>query len=339
MSAETRSALAQLRERTYSVSQLETYAQCPFRYFAERLLLLNVAGELDEEFTPREKGTILHEALCEFYTARRDRGLPPLMHSSEAEFEEAVRDLTQIVTRKLEQLEIPDPFWEVDKASMLGNHGTGRSLIRAILEADRSRNVQSEPRYFEVVFGGAAGVGAKGDRILSTQEPVMIGDLKIRGKVDRVDVGKDFFTIVDYKTGSVIPGIGDVRDGLSLQLAVYLYAVDRLLHPALAPAGAVYFQLRDPVKLRLGLGAAAYNNVAFEVSPRSQQLLKDEEELRAVIGSSLRVVGEAVAGIAGGRFPLTRPENIRKVCVYCEYKMICRIQTLRQVQPASTEEP
>ena len=66
------------REAVFSVSQLETYAACPFRYFAERLLRLEVPEDLGDEWTLQERGSLLHRILYEFQVERRAGALPSL---------------------------------------------------------------------------------------------------------------------------------------------------------------------------------------------------------------------------------------------------------------------
>ena len=163
LSTNARSALAQMKLRTYSVSQLETYARCPFRFFAERILHLNVVRDLEEGFTPLERGNLLHEALFEFHTRRRDGGLPSLPRCSDAEFAAAIEDLTRIIEEKMARFDIDDPFWEVDRQMILGWRGGRRGLVREYLEFERQRKLEVEPRFFEVAFGDELGVGGGTD--------------------------------------------------------------------------------------------------------------------------------------------------------------------------------
>jgi ATP-dependent helicase/DNAse subunit B len=182
----------------------------------------------------------------------------------------------------------------------------------------------------------------KADEFLSREEPLVAGRVKLRGKVDRVEVGRDCFAVVDYKTGRGVARIEDIREGLSLQLPVYLYAVEELLEKetgaSLAPAAGLYYQLREPVKIQLGLGSGEFRGRAFEASAGSRQMMKTTKDLRAVIGAAIEKVNQYVEDIALGKFPLTSPEKVEKVCSNCEFKAICRIQTVRYVEPTSSED-
>lgn len=67
---------ARVRERfseshAYSVEQIETYLDCPFRFFVQRVLGIEEIEEPVAEFDARERGRIAHEALHAFHEAHR----------------------------------------------------------------------------------------------------------------------------------------------------------------------------------------------------------------------------------------------------------------------------
>ena len=101
LSPASRRALEQRRERTYSVSQLETYGECPFRYFSDRVLNLNPTEEEETGLTSMEKGSLAHKILFEFYDRRRD--VPSISGCENADFDEAVADLRRIARDHLNE--------------------------------------------------------------------------------------------------------------------------------------------------------------------------------------------------------------------------------------------
>ena len=105
----------------------------------------------------------------------------------------------------MESLDIPDVFWEMEKELILGRGGTGEGLLRRFLEHERGRQDSMEPAYFEVSFGGTPGTPGTADRILSREEPVTFGGARLRGRIDRVEIGDGFFAVMDYKTGKRHP--------------------------------------------------------------------------------------------------------------------------------------
>ncbi|MEW6511787.1 MAG: PD-(D/E)XK nuclease family protein [Bacteroidota bacterium] len=336
-----RKALERTNERVFSATQLETYAECPFRYFARAVLRLEAEEEFAEEITAGEKGSAMHEILFEFFTARRERNLPPLRMLSDEEFEAAVREAIAIASRTFDRFDIPDVFWEIEKEAILGHDGTD-GLLREFLECERRREEPLSPAYFEVSFGGATGAGGNVDPLLSTPDPVTLGQIRLRGKVDRVDVGDRFFTVIDYKTGSKVPGLKDIREGRSMQLPLYLHAVRELLRAResreVAPAGGFYYRLRDSVELRPGVAAETFRGKAFPARSKYRQFVQDERELQNVIDGASDAAEQAVKGMAGGEFPLTRPELVEEVCGSCDVRTVCRIQTLKHL-PKERGEP
>jgi ATP-dependent helicase/DNAse subunit B len=332
--------LAANSNATFSVSQLETYAACPFRFFAERVLALNVAEEFQEELTPLEQGSLLHEALFEFYTARRKLEQPPLWQCTDGEFKRACAELARIVEEKLSSFDIPDAFWEIDKEALLGRPSGAVGVLEEFLQCERERDVEPVAEFFEVAFGGPPGMLF--DPGLSQEEPVSVGRIRLKGKVDRIDLAADHFTIIDYKTGRKLPTSGDVRAGLSLQLPLYLFVTQRLLadggKPGRAPAGGLYYRLRSPVFVRAALGDGEFKGRAFGRHDRVRNVSESAEEMRILMDTSLSAAEGYVDGMARGRFPLVDAERVKEVCGYCAFKTMCRIQSVRRVQSSNREE-
>ncbi len=333
ISPEAREKLAQLKHRVYSVSQLETYGKCPFQFLAQRLLRLNVVEEFDEEFSPLEKGSVLHEALFEFYTERREKSLPSLIGCSDGEFSEAYRRLLEITERKLAEIDIPDAFWDLEKELILGDRSTGRGILWEFMNHERNRSTSFRPAYFEVGFGSKLGAQTRIDLSFSSEDPIVAGSVMLRGKVDRVEMSERAFSIIDYKTGKNLPKLEDIRAGISLQLPVYLYSIERLMEEKLArecvPAGGVYYQLRSPIGLKIGVGSTAYKD-RLGIAGRAGYLPTDHD-FRTLIDESVAMVNTFVDDMSQGKFPLTSLNKVDKVCKYCDYKTICRIQTIRRV--------
>ena len=331
-----------IRDRVLSVSQLETYAGCPFRFFSRYVLRLREREEYEEGMTPAEKGALLHGTLYNFFSARRARNAPALKGASPEVIEEAARELVGIARAALESLDIPDVFWEIEKELILGRGSQGEGLLRRFLEYERQRQDSMQPGYFEVSFGGKPGSPGTTDSVLSREEPVTLGGARLRGRIDRLEVGDGFFAVMDYKTGRDIPGLGEIREGLSLQLPAYLFAAGELLSGAgrgdLVPAGGLYYRLRDDVELKPAVVAEEFRGRAFAGASRSRQIVAGEGAIQEVIRETGRFIGLLLDGMSGGRFPLTRPDMVRKLCGHCGFRTVCRIQSLKHVTPESPEE-
>ena len=264
---------------------------------------------------------------------RQARGLPAPRELSNEAFNDAVRELEGIAEHRLSSMEIPGPFWEMEKDFILGRPGSEPGLLHSFLLTERKRTDGMLPAFFEVAFGQPGSRPAETDGRLSTPAPVKIGDLNLRGRIDRLDVGGNSFTVIDYKTGNSVPTFADIRSGASLQLPLYLRAAEELLSRAgspLAPAAGLYYRLREPVELQLALGSARYSGVAFDAPRTSRRVLKTQAELEAITDAAVRRANEYVDAMKHGEFPLATPERRETVCRYCEFKTICRVTTVQR---------
>ncbi len=329
LSDEARRKLEAFKNKVFSVSRLESYGKCPFQYFSSRVLRLNVLPEMEEGLTPLEKGGVIHEILYEFYVDRREKNLPPLFECSAAQFDQALHDLKAVARAKLKALNIPDVLWRIDKELLLGGHGR-KGALESFLEKEACRKLNVVPKYFEVAFGPYVGGRRASDPRLGDKNPITAGNVQLRGKVDRIEVGEDIFTVIDYKTGEHTPRREEIDLGMSLQLPMYLYAVERLLaehsRQSLKPAAGIYYKL-IPAKEELGLGNAEFSGKAFPLARKSKQLMENGKALRALVDQAILFVNEYVDDIGHGKFPLTTPEKAERVCRYCDFQRVCRIQT------------
>jgi len=340
--ASERESLASFRNRVYSVSQLETYAACPFRFFSQTILRLREMPQFEEGLSPREKGAIVHAVLYEFFRSRRERALPEVRALSAEDFEAACQELLALAREKLGSLDIADVFWEIDRELLLGREGKQEGLFRRFLECERSRKDDLQPAYFEVSFGGTPGRRGSSDSVLSREEPLELGGAHLRGKIDRLDIGEGYFAVIDYKTGRDVRSLSDMQKGLSLQLPVYLQAAEELLRQnaraPLVPAAGIYYKIGSEVKMSLALGSAEFEGRAFPKGTRAKGIVKDSTALREIFSGSDGSVAQILDGVSSGNFPLTRPDLVPTVCTHCPMKTICRIQTLKHVSPEAAEQ-
>ena len=358
LSPASRRALELRRERTYSVSQLETYGECPFRYFSDRVLNLNPTEEEETGLTNMEKGSLAHRILFEFYDRRRDA--PPISGCENADFDEAVTDLQRIARDHLDAEEAQRHlnradklFWEIEAERFIGGHGrTG--VLPAFLEAERERDLEVQPRYFEVEFGPSVR-SEPTDPHLGSTEAIMVGEVSLSGRIDRVELGNGMFVIGDYKTGSNIPKLNDLLEGRSLQLPLYIAVVEQLLRQqsssiqgiedvleSVKGVGGVYYVLQEEGKAELGIGDKEYNKKAFQAFPQNRQLLpnrwyeiedtqvdSDSDAFRSMVDKAVEYANQYVRSIADGDFQLTSHDKT-KVCRYCSFKRICRVGAITE---------
>ena len=126
------------------------------------------------------------------------------------------------------------------------------------------------PEGYEISFGGCQG--------LETSD-VTLGDLgrmRLRGKIDRVDVCEDgdkrYVKVIDYKTGEKAFDLGELCYGLQMQLVVYMNAaleMEQKKHPEklVIPAGLFYYRMKDPIVDKPGEGSAIDEAILKELRP------------------------------------------------------------------------
>ena len=365
LSAEIRERLERRRQRTYSVTELETYAKCPFQYFVNNVLRFRVEeDETEDELSSLERGSLLHKVLFIFYYNRREREDPPLGQCNDADFKEAIQQLDEILEnaseeRRGQRKETPigenNLFWDTDIAKL-------RVALRKWLEAERTYDVPVLPRYFEVGFGPEGkprNPELRRDPELSCTTPISIGNVHMTGKIDRIDIGNGAFNIIDYKTGNSTIRMPEILSGRSLQLPIYLQIAKKLLDDRgiteLESASGLYHKVRlDQCEVELGIGAKFQNGIAYKgfkgkdwkKFSSSGQLLDDElfdDRLVRVSG----YIQQYVDSISNGDFPLiTRvetfvdseeegnapitPKDRTAPCSYCAYKRVCRVGAISE---------
>jgi ATP-dependent helicase/nuclease subunit B len=323
LTEDLKSSLLELRETQYSITQLESYAKCPYQYFADRVLKLTTLEEPTEELEAFELGSLLHSILYEFYTKLKDKNIV-LQGANDKDFSKAEKLLFNTAREKIDKLRLNSSLTFFEKEKILGIDGNKKnSILFKFLINERNVTDGFIPEYFELVFGKVDKYS--GDKSLSFEE-FEIGDVKVRGKIDRVDINDEEETIkvVDYKLSGKRPTQNELQSGLSLQLPLYLYAAKELINAQMnktyEPYGSEIYSLKfnqkdfGPKIIKMG---RTQSNVKDKMIPMA------EEMIEICIDSINKYVNE----ISSGKFNLSKLEDREsKVCKYCNFRSICRIQ-------------
>jgi RecB family exonuclease len=269
-----------------SVSRVERYLECPFRFFAAEVLRLEEDLEDEGTRTPLERGRFLHELFERFYAewARRGGGqiTPVTIGDANHLFDE-------VAERALAGLPAAEAVLE--RPRLLGS-GVGPGMGHRVLAMEAERPAKIRERLLEFPLDGQFRfVGADGAP----------RDVMLRGKADRIDLLEDgTFRVVDYKTRQV------PNPRKALQLPIY----------GLCAAAAL--SGREGREWRLV--EACY--VSLEGARTVVSLPARPDALAAVLASAeVRLIG-ALGDIAAGHFP-PRPVD-RRLCAVCAYASVCR---------------
>ena len=153
LSEEAKENLNSYKGKEYSISQLETYAKCPYKYFAERVLNLKPVEEPTEEIEALEMGSLLHNILYEFYSTVRKEGII-ISKASEEDFNIVQDILFKIAEEKINEGNFNSPLTFYEKEKILGINGDRKnSLLYIFLKTEKENDDNFIPEFFEVIFG------------------------------------------------------------------------------------------------------------------------------------------------------------------------------------------
>lgn len=194
-----------------SVSQLNSYANCPYQFFCSHVLKLMPDEERSLELDARDHGNVVHQVLQTFWEEHLEGPLPSI-EKGQAKIEGLLRK----------------EYGALGTMPSLGLIRTMRDFIRHDLTSAQGG---FRPRYLEKWFQG-----------LVIKTPV--GPVGVRGRIDRIDLHPDgAYVLYDYKTGSA-PQINAMVDGKDVQIAAYLLAAQSIL-PQGKNVGAAYYVIGD----------------------------------------------------------------------------------------------
>lgn len=326
ISSAARQTLDELKFTEYSISQLETYAKCPYKYFAERILKLKPVEEPVEEIEALEMGTLLHSIFFEFYTNINKKGIY-LFNCSDKDFKFVYDLIFTIAEDKISKANFHSPVSFFEKEKVIGINGAKEnSILFKFLTAERNSEEGFSPEYFETGFGSIPNeTGAK-----ASVCDISVNGIKVRGKIDRIDINNDKnqFKVVDYKLSGKTPGISDLLEGISLQLSLYMYAAKKIIQAQLnkeyAPSSADIYSLKFTDK---DFGRKKIKNLVTSRRniPENEYIQGNEDLIKICI----EAIEKYVRQITEGKFNLTQlKDRDNKVCNHCNFKSICRIQTV-----------
>jgi ATP-dependent helicase/nuclease subunit B len=325
ISDELRNKLSQISEGEFSATQLENYAKCPYKYFVENILKLETVAEPVEELEAFEYGSLIHTILYEFYTKLKEKGII-LSNCNDDQFKVAEELLFKIAERRFDELNLNAELSFYEREKLLGINGRRtQSLLYKFLEEERNSDGGYVPSFFELSFGKVKHSEKFSKKF---KEGVKAGNVKLKGKIDRVDINEEEKTlkVIDYKLGGTKPSAEDLSTGISLQLPLYLFAAKELIKKELEqeykPAGAEIFSLKYDEK--------DFGRKSISLKPRRKKVESTEEEIAAaeeMINVCLEMVSKFTEDISRGIFHLSKLKNRKtKVCRFCGFKRICRIQ-------------
>ncbi len=275
-------------------TRLETYVQCPFRYFVQVVLGIEELEEPEEveRITPLDRGSLVHNILFQGYRNHFGQGGSLSAEALSA----SLRTAADAVFRRIGTIG-PPLTWQIDRSQI------ARDLEHfARLDIDDCRRTGAMPALFEMRFGMPP--RGQDEDSASTERPLELAveghTVRFKGKIDRVDeLGEDGLRVIDYKTGSKRGKTNSLDGGRRLQLPIYLLAAD-MLRPDRRGLDALY---------SFATAKGGFATVEF-----------DRDTLDDRRGDLHRIIDAVRRSLQAGVF-VARPEH--QHCLYCPFSKLC----------------
>jgi len=233
-------------DRPFSPSSLGQFGNCPFAFFADRVLGLRVLEDPTEDLDAMLLGSVVHRTLSRFFADWGRRREDMVINQADLP---AARDMLDRLLDWAFADEV-NRGTVADRAVWRITREETRRDLRLLLEHEVEK-VQADgacPRWFEQSFG----MGELSQLVIGEGEAAV----GLRGRIDRVDLvptdgGPKRFAVYDYKLGGGGGGTKDIERGTEFQLPVYAMAVRSqvLDDPEAEIATWAYYRTRRPPKL------------------------------------------------------------------------------------------
>ena len=296
-----------LGARPYSVSALQNYAYCPYRFLLSALYHLQPLQELEplERMDPLTKGRLFHEVLAEFFRALQQQKMAIAMDSMDDVLRLLDETLTRVAANYAELLApAVDRVWQDEIAGIRTDlHIWAREL---------AGSTGWEPWLFEFAFGLR---DAPGHDPNSRSEPVTIdGRFILRGAVDLIErkPGTKILRITDHKTSKNRSERGSIiGQGKQLQPVIYSLAVEAATGCTVESARFSYCTTA---------GGFTEHNVPIN------------ERTRGMGIEALEIIDRAV------ELGMLPPAPAERACSFCDFLTVCGPNQERRARRKSHKE-
>lgn len=327
---------------TTSISELESYFACPYMHFAK----YGLGVKESEQATIRalDIGNFLHkciERVTNVYIQKK--------HISDTEFAKLMKQvLTELVKEEKYQA-------KVNALQLTALKNEACRLCYAVLNGIECSGFK--PVYAELSFKDGH----------SLPSVPLTKNVKLEGKIDRMDTCGNMARLIDYKTGQIDLGFDNLYYGKKVQLFAYLLSV--IKDGKYKPVGVFYLPIKSTFKkdsnmleayklqgyfssasevveqldtsLSLDNPKSALVEVSYSTSKENKLLGKKvikpqnhimtEEQLVGLAQYAKTIMTKAVEEIADGNImPSPIQKGDAKPCDYCPYKASCKISDKQQ---------
>ena len=296
-----------LGARPYSVSALQNYAYCPYRFLLSALYHLEPLEEPEplERMDPLTKGSLFHEVLAEFFRALQQRQMAMATATMDRVLELLDATLTRVAANYAELLApAVDRVWQDEVANI-------RTDLH-IWARDLAESRGWEPWLFEFGFGLPDAPGRDPN---SRREPVTIdGRFILRGAIDLIErkPGTKLLRVTDHKTSKNRSERGSIiGHGQQLQPVIYSLAVEAATGCTVESARFSYCTTA---------GGFTEHNVAINERSRDMGI------------EALEIIDRAV------ELGMLPPAPAERACSFCDFLPVCGPNQERRARRKSREQ-
>jgi ATP-dependent helicase/DNAse subunit B len=344
LSKDDLSSLSGIKDKEVSISQLETFMSCPYKYFAQRSLRLDSKEKYENAMTALEKGNLLHSILHRFFVELKHEQLEngkieklntkgegqeiAMVVLDQDKYDEYLSRLQELAQQELGEISKYNPFFTFDLNDICGTDANP-GLLKHWLDGEFQRTSEGweySPAIFELDFGD-----------LSNNSPAAVTiskNIRLKGKIDRIELkqndnGNYSAVIADYKlTGGTSKT--KIQQTKTLQLPLYAVAIKNILSDYYGLqtdlAEGLYYILTPEKKGKLKPEQivmitpenAFYKKYRGGTSSAVGKKFSIDDILANAIERAQEVVEQISAGVI-----VVDPEQ--KACDYCDYQSLCRI--------------
>lgn len=356
---------------TMSVSKLENFATCPFKFFLDFGIKPFERKELRIEYY--DIGNIFHDCIEKFtrLIIAKDKLIDPKIIDKEKVSEHMENCIDEVLKINLSD----NNALEYSERNKYIKEKIKRLLDRAawtMISQLKKGNFEPKFTEFEV-------------------KSILNNQLSIEGRIDRLDIFEDndnvYINIVDYKSSKKDIILSDVMGGLQLQLFVYMSSIlksDIIEKQNYKIGGAFYFDIDDPFIDADNIVAESYEDEIFKELSLRGYVLEDMKVIENIdneiqntkasniIPVALKTDGSLTKGskalneseyslllnkvdsialelsneILSGKIEINpyRKDSNKTPCSYCNYKTVCQFDSsidgnkYRYIKKTSKEE-
>lgn len=213
------------KKNSVSVSQVESFATCPFLHFVR--YGLNLKDKDTGELSNLNIGNILHNVAKLFI----DTNSLPI--NDAIVFNQAEKCFAEVINRDVYESVKNNPFNKVLIKNLLNEAKHFCSILNYQSKFSKFKTFKTEVRF--------------DDKTNIKSLKIKIGNkvLKLVGQVDRIDKFDNYFRIIDYKTGKCDTSLKELFFGKKVQLEAYLKVIENSLK--LKPAGSYYMPVKSTI--------------------------------------------------------------------------------------------